>query len=356
MKKIKINLSSFDFIKGFLMIVIVIGHSLNYYLPEMINPTGIFGGSALSVFLTLFMLSSNPLFFICSGIGIKEKPAKKLLRSTFSSYIVPYIAVALVTAVLFPLVHYAFFRGINGAISESIRYDLAFLLGVSESGTVSVFGIDLYMCSAVHYLLELFIATNILNLILRVKKEWLRTVICVLCALAGYGLRLAGIVYFCLPAALEAILFCYLGYLIKKHDLINKLLEKLYLIPVILGASALSLFIMTLIPYDYLFRLTGILGITFIMLFAGLMLGSCQARILDPIKSIGMYTFWILCIHSVEMICLPWYMISQKYIPNNPVCAFALEILLKAVIITIGCIVFKQVSKAKYKRRLQNAK
>ena len=56
-----------------------------------------------------------------------------------------------------------------------------------------------------------------------------------------------------------------------------------------------------------------------------------------------------MCVHSVELICLPWNKIV-KAMPEYPLLAFAIEIALKVLIFAVSCTVLKSISQRKYQR------
>jgi len=69
-----------------------------------------------------------------------------------------------------------------------------------------------------------FLAFNCLNLILKIKQVIYQILCVVICVLFGNTLFHFDFYYFCLPQGLVAVGFCYIGYLLKKY----KLFERLY--------------------------------------------------------------------------------------------------------------------------------
>ena len=77
--------------------------------------------------------------------------------------------------------------------------------------------------------------------------------------------------------------------------------------------------------------------------------GRFEWKLLNPFKEIGIYTYWIMCIHSVELICFPWDKIV-KSMPDYPAVAFAIELGLKFILIAGICIVLKKITLYRYRK------
>ena len=116
-KEIKLNLATFDLVKGIALIGIVLGHMFSHYDTARAPGLVVFS-------LPLFLLRTaiNPMFLIASGFGFRPKPMGKMLKKTASELLKPYGYVTLAVAILFPLVHFLFYRWWPGAVQEGMRY------------------------------------------------------------------------------------------------------------------------------------------------------------------------------------------------------------------------------------------
>lgn len=356
-KKFRVNLGTFDLVKGIAILFVVIGHPLSHYDVAKL--------SVMAPVLLLMAFTGSalmPLFFIICGYGFKEKPAGTMLKKTARELLVPYLAVMVLVALLFPLCHFLTYRWWPGALNEDIRYVLAFLLGLPKYGKV-VLGYSLYECSVVWFFLAMFLAVNILNLILKIRNECLRIALVVGCVTAAWGLYVLDVNYYCLPQGLAAVGFCYIGYLFKKY----KLLERLKSTKALYGIY-LVLFLITLwqsmhdrfnIAYglfanfgpDYLCAACG--GI--LLLLWGAYGGQAEWKGLGWLRKIGMYSYWIMCIHSVEQTCIPWYKWSST-MGEHQLLGFAVEIVIKALIYIAGCFILKKITRYQYLRRVARGK
>lgn len=351
-KKYKIRLDTFDLIKGILIIMIVLGHKVPHYsvdtsnvLKVLVNIAGVarFGG--------------NPAFFVISGFGFRAMAPKKCLSKSTSELLKPFLYVMAAYAVLFPLCHYAAFRWWPSALSESTRFFLAFLLGLPESGKVFL-GYELYECSVVWFVLALYVSRNILNGILNIKEEKWQRILVLACFVLGYVLAKLDFVYYCIPQGLIGVGYCYTGYLIKKTKLYNS--PRLPLICAVLAAAtvvqllwggysmAYSMFAMGI--FDCV--LAGCTGV--LILFIGIMIGNAEGKLLNPVKTVGVYAYWIICVHSVEMSCIPWYL-WRSYMQEHQLLGMILELIIAALILAAGCVLIKQTIKNRYRRsRVKN--
>lgn len=350
-KPLRINLGAFDLIKGLGLIVLVFGHSLPRYDVEQLK----FLLPVVAV-LELFETGTNPMFFIVSGFSFREKTVRKMLEKSSSGLLKPYLYVVLFIAVLFPLNHYLCYRWWPGAWEETVRTVLAFLFGVPASGKM-VFGYSLYENSVVWFLLALFIAQNLLNLVLKLKNKYLQFAGATCCVIVGYVLVCLNINYFCLPQGLMAVGYCYVGYLLKKYNLFvgGKYIKWAYAVmgAVTVWQIAFSEFNIShgIFKYGLLDYFASMCAGVLLMAM-GIYVGRLEWKGLEWIKQIGVYTYWIICIHSVEMTCVRWYMLTEHFAERQSI-AFVIEVCVKVLLFTLSVLVLKQIVKRNYRRKIK---
>lgn len=352
-KGIRLNLSTFDFVKGIAVIGIILGHMFSHYDFEQ-------DLSLLPFSLPLFVLRNaiNPMFFIASGFGLRTNPPAKMLKKTAHELLRPYFYVTLFIAGLFPAVHYLCYRWWPGAVQEMLRYLLAFLLGIPKTGK-TVCGISLYECSVMWFFLSLFIALSLLNLILRSKNTAAQLASVIACVLCGYVLIKLDLTYFCLPQGLMAVGYCYVGHLLKKHRVYTGERSFSWLYIALAVVSVLQIFFgdFNLAHGIFQYGLLDYIGAGCagaLLLILGVHIGQREWKGLECFKLIGVYSYWIICIHSVELICIPWYMLSQA-MAEHQLAAFLIESCIKGVILASGCFVLKKISRHTYKRRMNRS-
>ena len=351
-KKFRVNLGTFDLVKGIAVIFMVMGHVLSYYNVNQMKVLA-------PVFLGMLFASNGlmPLFFLISGYGFQVKPAGTMLKKTARDLLRPYVWVMVFVAVLFPIIHYLNYGWWPGALQEAFRYLLGFLAGTARPGKI-LFGYSLYECTVVWFLLSMFWALNILNLILKIQNEAVQAALVLVCILGGWFFYSLDFIYYCIPQGFSAVGFCYLGHVFKKYRILERVKTSkkrygvfLVLFLITLWRCRLSRFDLAYGQYEH-FALdyvcaacTGIL-----LLFLGAYSGQAEWKGLDWIRIIGIFSYWIICIHNVEQICIPWYRWGEM-MAEHQVLGFLIEISIKAVIYTAVCLILKRITRYQYLRK-----
>lgn len=348
-KKIKINLASFDLAKGIAILLVILSHTYGHYDLTRSKVLG-----AMPVFLGVMGTSILTAFFIISGFGVKENNPKKVLKTSFSNLIVPYLWITAAYAVILPLVRYPFFGSWSIVLDQAARYVAAFLLGYAQYGKV-IGGYQIFWCTAAWFLLATFIALNVLNLILKIKNKAVQFACVVLCAIVGNLLFSLEVFYFCIPQGLRAVGYLYVGYTIKEYGIFRRMQANVWTYLCVIPVYLLEIKWITLdntvfsnVTLEYI----GSACSAMLFILLSVYLGEFEWKCLDGLKQIGIYSYWIICIHSFEMDAIPWYLLSQA-MPEHQLCAFMIEILLKALIITAMCFLLKKASMYSYRRKVK---
>lgn len=348
-KNKRIGYGSFDLLKGICVVIFVISHTYQRY---DITQSPVL--SAIVPFIMLFGEGTVIAFYMMGGISFKETSPRKMLKKTFSSLIVPYLWVMCAYAFLFPLVRYPFMPSWKEVFTYAIRYVAAFLLGNIEYGKV-VFGFEIYWCTPMYFFLAMFIAMNLLNLILKIKNQWVRISCVLLCVITGNILLAKNMLLFCLASGLPAVGAYYLGYLLNKNGWFARLQQKTWYLFPLFAAHLLCCFLSVMNRSEFLFLIIkwslSCLSALFLMLLNSYIVEKDPPG-LEWLKRIGIYSYWIVCLHSFETEAIPWFMYVTLF-PQHQLFAFILELVLKIVIFTSGCIILKKIAKWRYRRRLR---
>ena len=341
---------TFDLAKGTLMLVVILVHMFPYYDLSRYP--------VLTPFLSLAQIAAYgamAVFYIMSGYGFKERSVKATLKKTFDEMIKPYLVVMVCAAFLFPIVHFLNYRWWPNAIRETGKLVLAFLVGAKESGK-TLFGYEIYSCSVAWFLLAMFTAHNVLNLILKIKNMKLQALTAVFLFFAGFALYQIDFFYYCIPDALMMVEAIYIGYIVKKYKLMNQLVN----------SRTVCFFLWMLAGMAVILQQNGALYenspyfvknlvnqcISYLLLFYGIKADRYENKAADLFRTIGIYTYWIMCIHCVELVVIPWYRWGAV-MSAHPVLAFLIDGCVKAVIILSGCKMLKTISKYNYKRKMK---
>lgn len=343
----RIGIGSFSFIKGIAILVIVFGHIAREFDVNQLT-----WFRPLFVVLEFFKTPFIPVFFIISGYGFKMNSFPKILKRTIKTLIIPYIFVMLASCCMYPLITYIQTGNISLAIRSGIIWLFSFLLGLPKPGKV-LFYHTFASCSSAWFLLALFWGQNILNWILKRKSSLRKQSIYVVgCGLLGYVLCVCDLTYFCIPQGMIAASYLYVGYLLKKYRLLEKKVNSPY-VYVLWGIAA-----MIYAKYGYfdlcygeffcfIIDYVGVCILALLLIKVGIYIGNFNNLFLNLIKRIGLYSYWIICIHSVEQKCLPWkkFAVLTHSCPNL---GFLVSLLIKALIIFSSCLAIKRVEKWKY--------
>lgn len=344
-KETKIRIGTFDLVKGLALFVIVCGHKIyNYDLNvwTVYNP--------ISWFLLVFVYGINPLFFIIAGFGFKSKDIKDFMKKSSLEMLKPYIYVMVAYATCFPLIHYIVFKWWPSAVYETKRFLIAFMLGIPKGGK-KIWGYEVYECSVVWFFLAMLIALNILNLIVEIKKDRMQKLIVFMCFFLGYVLDKNELNFFCIPQGLLGVGYCYLGYIIKNkklydHKNINWICLGLAIVSAIQGLYGYFSMSYGVFKYGFIECIAAACSGT-LALFLGIRFKDMEWKCLEPIKKIGMYTYWIMCIHAVEMASIPWYYWSE-IMNKHQLLGYVIELIITTFIIVGGCYIIKRITVYKY--------
>ena len=345
----KLNLSSFNLSKGFGIITVILVHTISYYDSEQSHIL-----QGLFYYLKLVAPGIMPMFFMISGYGFKPTAQKMVLKKTFRDFLMPYIYVMIGYTVVYPITMLVLYKSCPNAVYETTRFTLAFLFGLSKEGFV-LFGYPLRFCAAAWYFLASFGALNLLNIMAKIKNIALQVLSVCFCIVCAFLLLKQNIYYYCLPQSLIAVGYCYMGYLIKKYKILHRMLNttSLYfvLIPITLAEGIWGYFDMSggiFACYWVDYVAAGCAGLLFVMV--GINMSQHEGKIVDIIMNIGIYSYWILIIHSVEMMALPWT-IWPDVIPERQVLAYFIEQLMRIILITTGCYTLKKSARHMYRRK-----
>ena len=320
------SLGMFDLLKGVGMLTIVFAHTGELYPmgdASHINP--------LTFCMFAYRESLMAAFYIASGYGFRKRSIGKCIHQQLKSLLKPYLYTALFTCVLHFIIHYKTFRYLPGTIGESVKVTGGFLLGLPH--TAEYFGQEFFSCGPMWYLLALMVGWILLDVILNIFPEQYVPWAVAGCALLGWGVSLVWEPPFCLIQGAVIVPYLYIGFLAKKKHLLDEPLPP-KVFAGLLGASALiavgalatrttdciSLAEWSLGPLSIF--LDGAAGLLFIRLF--MRLSHFHGRIVRFLEAVGRRSLHIFCIHTVEIIAIPWYLMVARF-SDRPVLGMWLQ-------------------------------
>ena len=327
------SIGMFDMLKGAGMLAIVLGHTAELY------PLQLEGGLSLTAFVGfIYRETLMAAFFIASGYGFRKRSISKCIHQQLKSLLKPFCYTAVFTTVLHFIIHYKTFHYLPGSMTESIKVAGGFLLGLPHTATY--FGQEFFSCGPMWYLLALLMGWILLDVILNIFPERYIPWAVGGAALLGWGASLVWELPFCLIQGAVITPYLYLGYLAKRQHWLDQPLSRRYFWA---GASTcpplpprrtdcVSMAEWSLGPISIL--LDGLAGLLFIRLF--LRWSQRRNPLVRFFEAIGRRSLYIFCVHTVELIAIPWYLFAAKY-ADRPVLGISLQYILSLGSIWLIC-------------------
>ncbi|SEA76992.1 Acyltransferase family protein [Pseudobutyrivibrio sp. ACV-2] len=354
------SIGMFDLFKGIAMVLIVLMHNRSNFPMLMIDiitkysesgtlknipfvfEKSIIAGICISV-LGAVLASLMPAMFILSGYSVRKRPILKNFSLEMKELIKPYLWTTIVTVLFNIIIHFCFFRYLPGAFQESLKVLAGMLLGFSQ--TVQFENIIIFANGPVWFILALFWALGIFNILLSVVDEAKIKYYALGLSIIGWLLSYTDFTPFCLSQGLVGVLYVYMGYYIRKNKALTSQHSRknlfnytsFVIIPniilVALGMiTEMSDNVYSLGPVTYIE--SGLLGIGVLYVFLRIN-KLFNGKIANALRYLGVYSLYFMCIHTVEMIAVPWYVIAEKLI-NQPVLGFVILYIFRLIIIVIA--------------------
>jgi fucose 4-O-acetylase-like acetyltransferase len=332
------RLGMFDVLKGVGMLAIIFSHTLDYY------PLGSSGGGAMPALL--LAIHSDILmgaFFIMSGYGFRPRPVGKCIRQQGKALLRPYLYTALATGGLHLALHYTMFRDWHNAVVETLRVLGGFAFGLPHTATY--FGVSIFSCGPMWFLVALLVGWVVLDLILNVVPERFAPLAVLAVMLAGWASARVWELPYCLSQGLIVCFYLYIGYQIKRQKWFEKPLPRWFWPAFVLCDLVIIAGALTTQSADNLSMGRWNLGPVSILAGAVVAFGITRAfaRLQWPqnapvhaLEKVGRFSLLIFCLHTVELIAIPWYLFAAKF-TAHPLLGLALQYGLRLALVLAGC-------------------
>ena len=343
------HIGMFDLSRGFLMFAVVMAHSVTqsfkYWEPQYMTAWWY----PLLLVIKPVIYGIIPMFFIMSGYGFRKKPVGKCIRERVRYLSKPYIFVGLLVTLL------AVLKCVlsNGSIKDTLWYHaVPFLLGLCP-GEVQIGNHYLGSIGPLWFLVVLFLSWIILDIIFQLKSEGSRALCLLGLMLVCTRLPFLSFIPFCIVQSFCCAMYFYIGYVIKKYDLLNTKLSRqnfiLLLVIVCLvmpiGNIEVSQNVWALGNLD--FMASAVTGFLFLKLFCN---GNrFQGRIANCLRLAGRNSLYILCVHTIEYLVFPWDLIS-KHLMDHKIAGILVTFVIRSVLIAAGCYLVQLYIGAKRKK------
>lgn len=290
------------------------------YIPYVYEAS-IFGRLCFAV-IGAVVVSLMPALLILSGYTVRKRSVSKCFSLEYKELLKPYLWATIATVVFNFIFHFCFFRYIPGALQESAKVLGGMVLGFSQN--VQLGKITLFANGPIWFVLALFWALVIFNILLNMMDEEKIKYYALGLSFIGWLLSYVKYTPFCLSQGLIGVLYVYMGYYTRKSGILtsehsDKLIVK-YTLFVIIPNIILTFFGMLTEMADNVYSLgpvtyieNGLLGIGVLYVFLRINKTN-NGKITNALRYLGRYSFYFMCIHTVEMIAFPWYLVAGKFV------------------------------------------
>ena len=310
----KMSLGMFDLLKGVIIFYMIFRHTVTW-----VDQTD-------TLIEKLLFTMYIPTLFTVSGYWLKKRKLKDGIKNSVQSLLKPYLVVCAVILAV-GAVHRALIHDMRDWVDGFL---VPILLGISADGG---------RIGAAWFFLALFIGWCLF--FLAVDRLGERGQIIAACAGAVAGALLLPLrLPFQLAQGLIAFFYVYAGYFIKRKKLLERQLSPwIWALLVAVWAAGACFGGLNLATHKIengFLSIPGALSGTFLLIRLFLCLNALEWRALDPIRWLGRYSLWVLCIHSVEEMVFPWKILF-RFVPRESALGLGLHFVLRIALVVALC-------------------
>lgn len=361
---IKNTAGMFDFIKGVAMFIVIFVHTYALFpktqgIVEIRGSRIIWGagvGIAVRLFRALYSIIAHammPALFVISGYGFRKSTLKKNAEKQFKAIMIPYIVTMFLTALLHLCTHFSLYHYLKGSLIETLRIFGGSFLGLPK--TSYYWGVKIFSNGPNWFLLALFVGLLVFNLLLNYFEEKKLLIAVVAVSTVGWLLSLPKFtIPWCIPQGLASVFYIYLGYMAKKSKLFIEGIDtkKKILYAIFIVVPSVVIRVMGYMdgmadgvyPFGILtILLNGLFCLLIIYLF--LQINRTNKIVTSSIRTLGRYSIYILCIHTIEMMGFPLYHFVEKWKGNTAV-GEALFTVIRFAVVVFTCFLYMKIKNA----------
>lgn len=326
-KKNRVTVGSFDLIKGIGMIAIILYHVCQLQnFPEVTVESNFVLYYVKRVGEPILMLTL-PTLFIVSAYSLRKQDPIKFAKNQLGFVFKPYAITAVVSTILLLFNHYMVYGYLRGAVKEAASQFLGFVLAVPI--TDYWFDVKIYPNGPAWFVVALILSEILLMFMLKYVPEKIMGIVCFVMFFVGAKVyEYEPYLPFCLSRVLIITAALYLGFYLKK----KKFFERKFQI------WEIAVLLLSEVMYDVQLRPSVkffIAGLCCVPLaHLGVILSSKVK--LNGIRYIGRYSFYIMLIHTVDMMGILWYKVID-WCPGYPVLRYTIMCAVRLSAIIFVC-------------------
>ena len=255
MEEIKKRVDTYDIMKFFGIIMVIVGHMTHYFS---------------SVIFSFHM----PLFFILAGYFYHEKDVRTLFQSDFKHLVYPYIVTALAIFATYLVL------SLCKSNIDLKFWAIAMLYGSGSTNHSSLFFAKVPAIGAIWFLLALFWCKNLFNMLFHYTKHWLLWSV-----LASAVAIVIDRYYINLPWAIlpgvGAMLFYAIGYFIKEKSgflHLNPLMFSIFVLVWLVSFMMSDMSMVRCYYQDFLINVIGAIGGTYALFLVSDLISTTHTR------------------------------------------------------------------------------
>lgn len=308
------SIGLFNLPKGILMLMIIVGHSINRYIHpwDTGNPAGV--PIVIFMLINLFTYGFIPMFFIICGYNARGSSMKKCVRQQIKFCLKPYALVAAAVCIAAVakkiLLHDSILAGLRFYV---LPYFLFYCPGDRPR-----LGVNMASIGPVWFFAVFAFSSILLNAVLLEKRTWAQITIIAVLGIIGIELRDVTLP-FCFQQTLICTGYMYLGWLIKKHKFFQAEIPGYIAVIAVCLTVFWGLTGRIEVSYNVWNRGTSDLIVSYVagLVFLPLVLSlnRFNGRCADFLSWAGRNSLYICCLHTVPYAVFPWEKLAQK-MPN----------------------------------------
>ena len=344
------SIGYFNLLKAYGIIVVLIFHTRILYFERPVDDLGMFSINGAGMMM---------MFFIVSGFGFYKRKPMRTLKGQVRLILLPYwgmCALILLERLVYNLIMHIPYMDNGGSLILTYilglcvypERKLAGIPGPVGTGFFQVLkGFPVSYIGLFWFILSLFTGWIIYNLIRQCKNEKYVRIFVIIAVLLGWLLPMMTDLWpYCIPQGLLTAGCLYAGEQLRTKKLLEKPSPPLFYIPAILwisisqimgggdmGTNTWNLGLADIIS-------AFLIGIILIRIYVRIYRYIPENRLIDLLEVIGADSFIFFCIHGVERVTVPWYVI-RRFIGNPWLGTFIYFILRCAFIICVYILIRK---------------